>query len=351
MFYADRRAFYPQRPDHARVLRQRRAAGRLASRLRAEGRAGCARAGGGRRARARSSTSSRRRAPGSARAWRTCSRRSSPGKQVVVATATKALQEQLLTKDVPAASAALGRDLDVAVLKGRQNYLCRKSLHTLALPLFRTAEDATQYELLADWIATTETGDRAELSFEPRPTLWDEVAVGADRCAGRRCPFLATCFSEQARARAQEAELVIANHALYFADLAVRARTGEAAGVLPEHDAVVFDEAHRLEESAAAWFGGRVSLGRTCVGCSATWSAPAVKALGQCRPGRSTRSTVAAEELLAGLDPGRGRRRLSSGGRRGRRRLPPPRWLPRSSSSPRACGVGGGARPARAPSA
>ncbi len=231
------------------------------------------------------------------------------GKQVVVATATKALQEQLLTKDVPAASAALGRDLDVAVLKGRQNYLCRKSLHTLALPLFRTAGDAAQYELLADWMATTETGDRAELSFEPRPTLWDEVAVGADRCAGRRCPFLATCFSEQARARAQEAELVIANHALYFADLAVRARTGEAAGVLPEHDAVVFDEAHRLEESAAAWFGGRVSLGslrrllrdveRACREGARALPARALDAIDR-RGG----------ELLAGLDPGRGRRRL-----------------------------------------
>jgi len=183
------------------------------------------------------------------------------GQRVVVATATKALQEQLLTKDVPAASAALGRDVDVAVLKGRQNYLCRKSLHMLALPLFRTAEDAAEYERLQDWIATTESGDRAELPFEPRPTLWAEVAVGADRCVGRRCPFLSTCFSERARARAQEAELVVANHALYFADLALRAKTGDGAGVLPEHDAVIFDEAHRLEESAAAWFGGRVSLG------------------------------------------------------------------------------------------
>ena len=233
------------------------------------------------------------------------------GKRVVVATATKALQEQLLTKDVPAASAALGREVDVAVLKGRQNYLCRKSLHTLALPLFRTSEDAAQYELLQGWIETTETGDRAELSFEPRPTLWDEVAVGADRCAGRRCPFLAACFSEQARARAQEAELVIANHALYFADLAVRAKTGDGAGVLPEHDAVVFDEAHRLEESAAAWFGGRVSLGglrrllrdveRGCREGARAVPARALDAIDR-----------RGEELLGGLDPGRGRRRLGA---------------------------------------
>jgi ATP-dependent DNA helicase DinG len=233
------------------------------------------------------------------------------GQRVVVATATKALQEQLLTKDVPAAAAALGREVDVAVLKGRQNYLCRKSLHGLALPLFRTAEDATEYERLQDWIGTTETGDRAELPFEPRPTLWAEVAVGADRCAGRRCPFLATCFSEQARERAQEAELVIANHALYFADLAVRAKTGDGAGVLPEHDAVVLDEAHRLEESAAAWFGGRVSLGglrrllrdveRGCRVGAAPVPARALDAIDR-----------RGEELLAGLDPGRGRRRLTA---------------------------------------
>jgi ATP-dependent DNA helicase DinG len=233
------------------------------------------------------------------------------GARVVVATATKALQEQLLTKDVPAAAAALGREVDVAVLKGRQNYLCRKSLNGLALPLFRTVEDALEYERLQDWIETTETGDRAELAFEPRPTLWVEVAVGPDRCAGRRCPFLASCFSEQARARAQDAELVIANHALYFADLAVRLKTGDGAGVLPEHDAVVFDEAHRLEESAAAWLGGRVSLGglrrllrdveRACREGARAVPARALDAIDR-----------RGEELLAGLDPGRGRRRLTA---------------------------------------
>ena len=232
------------------------------------------------------------------------------GKRVVVATATKALQDQLLTKDVPAAAAALGREVDCAVLKGRQNYLCRKSLSMLALPLFRAAEDAAQYERLQGWIETTETGDRAELAFEPRQSLWAEVAVGADRCAGRRCPFLASCFSELARARAQEAELVVVNHALYFADLALRAKTGDGAGILPEHEAVVFDEAHRLEESAAAWFGGRVSssglrqllrdVERTC------------REGGRALPAR-TIDTIdrRGEELLAGLDPGRGRRRLT----------------------------------------
>ena len=103
------------------------------------------------------------------------------------------------------------------------------------------------------WLGTTETGDRAELELEPSDAFWAELAVGSDRCSGRRCAFHGTCFAEAARDRASSADLVIANHALYFADLAA------GGGVLPEHDAVVFDEAHRLEESAASWLGGGVS--------------------------------------------------------------------------------------------
>ncbi len=175
------------------------------------------------------------------------------GQRVVVATATKALQEQLLAHDVPTAARALGRVVRVAVLKGRQNYLCRKQLQSFGPMLLRDPRDEEAFEALQPWLASTTTGDRAELSVEPSEALWSELAVGSDRCTGRRCPFVSTCFAEAARGRAGEAELVIANHALYFADLAA------GGGVLPEHDAVVFDEAHRLEESAASWLGGRVS--------------------------------------------------------------------------------------------
>jgi ATP-dependent DNA helicase DinG len=231
------------------------------------------------------------------------------GQRVVIATATKALQEQLLTKDIPAAAAALGRDVRVAVLKGRQNYLCRRSLQALTTPLFRSAEDARDFERLEDWIETTETGDRAELPFEPSPTLWSEIAVGPDRCAGKRCAFLAACFSELARERAGEAELVIANHALYFADLAVRGRS-DGPGVLPEHEAVVFDEAHRLEEAAAGWFGGRVSL--TGLRQLLRDVERAYREAGGTLPARTlARVDRSAEGLLGGLDPGRGRRRLT----------------------------------------
>jgi ATP-dependent DNA helicase DinG len=235
------------------------------------------------------------------------------GQRVVVATATKALQEQLLTKDVPIAAAALGRTVDVAVLKGRQNYLCRKSLQGLALlggALLKTAEDAAAYDRMLPWLESTETGDRAELDEEPSAALWSELAVGADRCAGRRCPFLSSCFAEAARERAGEAELVIANHALYFADVALRGAGGDdGPRVLPQHDAVVFDEAHRLEESAATWLGGRVSapgirrfvsdVDRACRAAEAPVPAVALD-----------RVERAAERLLRDVAPASGRKRL-----------------------------------------
>jgi ATP-dependent DNA helicase DinG len=180
------------------------------------------------------------------------------GLRVVVATATKALQEQLLSKDVPIAAAAVGREVNVQVLKGRANYLCRRQLQGFQPFLMPEGRDARAWEAMAGWLDTTETGDRAELELEPSDALWTELAVGPDRCSGRRCPFVSACFSEAARERAAGADLVIVNHALYFAHVA-GGRKGGGGGVLPEHDAVIFDEGHRLEESAASWLGGRVS--------------------------------------------------------------------------------------------
>ena len=182
------------------------------------------------------------------------------GERVVVATATKALQEQLLTKDVPLAARALGREVKVVVLKGRQNYLCRKAVDGFGLlggALLAREQDAEAFERLRPWLDETETGDRAELTFEPPESLWSELAVGADRCLGRRCAFVGMCFSEAARRRAREADLVIVNHALYFADLGIREQLDTS--ILPEHAAVVFDEAHRLEDTASDWLGGGVS--------------------------------------------------------------------------------------------
>jgi ATP-dependent DNA helicase DinG len=233
------------------------------------------------------------------------------GRRVVVSTATKALQQQLLTKDVPIAAAALGRDVQVAVLKGRQNYLCRQALQGFGLlggQLFPRAEDAAAFDAMQGWIDSTETGDRAELEVEPPEAVWAEIAVGADRCLGRRCAFSSLCFSEAARERASHAELIVVNHALYFADLGLRSRT-DAPAVLPEHDAVVFDEAHRLEESAAAWLGGRISgpvINRLLRDVDRACREAAVPV-----PARALdRVEGAGRRLLAAVSPPTGRRRL-----------------------------------------
>src|SRR5207237_1218355 len=225
------------------------------------------------------------------------------GQRVVVSTATKALQEQLLAKEVPAAARALGREVRVAVLKGRQNYRCRKQLQSFGPMLLRDPRDEEAYEAMQPWLASTETGDRAELELEPSEALWAELAVGPDRCAGRRCPFLSACFSEAAKGRAAEAELVIANHALYFAHVA------SGGGVLPEHDAVIFDEAHRLEESAASWLGGRVS--RAGLRRLAGDAERSCREAAEPAPGRALdRVERAGERLLRAVAPPAGRRRL-----------------------------------------
>jgi ATP-dependent DNA helicase DinG len=231
------------------------------------------------------------------------------GRRVVVATATKALQDQLLTKDVPLAAEALGRKVRVAVLKGRQNYLCRKRVDGAQLNgVGLLAGHDGAFERLLPWIASTTTGDRAELEEEPSAALWSELAVGPDRCLGRRCPHVRTCFAETARQQAARADLVIANHALYFADLALR-EGGDGARVLPEHDAVIFDEAHKLEETAASWLGARVTVGAvrrlTLDAAQAATDADV-----RLPSGAAERAEKAIEALLRAIAPPSGRRRL-----------------------------------------
>jgi ATP-dependent DNA helicase DinG len=225
------------------------------------------------------------------------------GQRVVVATATKALQEQLLRKDVPVAAAAVGHHPAVEVLKGRANYLCRRQLQGFQPFLLADGRTGAAWEAMQGWLDDTETGDRAELELEPPEALWAELAVGPDRCSGRRCPFVSACFAEAARERAAHADLVIVNHALYFAHLA------SGGGVLPEHDAVVFDEAHRLEESAASWLGGRVS--RAALRRLALDVERACREAQKPHPARQLdRIERSGERLLRAVAPPAGRRRL-----------------------------------------
>ncbi len=181
------------------------------------------------------------------------------GRRVVVSTATKTLQEQLRARDIPLARLATGEALTAAVVKGRGNYLCRAQLAVVdgRLP---GMDERAGLERLRPWIAATRSGDRDELDHVPPSALWSELAVGSDRCRGRQCSFHASCHSERARQAAGDVEVVLVNHALYMADLGLRIRTGGELSVLPEHDTVVFDEAHDLADAAADWLGLRLSM-------------------------------------------------------------------------------------------
>ena len=191
------------------------------------------------------------------------------GKTVVVATATKSLQEQLASRDAPLVAAALG-DTVIAVLKGRSNYLCRQKTLELAdggiqAPLNLEGRPSggrdggliSQVRALMDWESTTATGDMAELGAEISPQAWSMVSVGTNDCPGAtKCPQGQRCFTEAARAAARDADIVVTNLHLLGAHLASDGQ------VLPDHDAVIIDEAHALEEVMTQCLGIELSPGR-----------------------------------------------------------------------------------------
>src|SRR5580658_1057013 len=201
------------------------------------------------------------------------------GKRVIISTGTKNLQEQLFYKDVPFLEHALFGDLEgtdvqvqpgrgpgrlsVCYMKGRNNYLCRKKLYDLTdQPVLSGLEEIEQYRAIAAWEKTTATGDRAELAELPETSaLWHKIDARSDACIGQKCSEWERCFITEMRRRGMESDIIIVNHHLFFADLAIKLQAEGApdAGILPEAAAVIFDEAHELEDVAGNYFGISVS--------------------------------------------------------------------------------------------
>jgi ATP-dependent DNA helicase DinG len=180
------------------------------------------------------------------------------GHRVIISTGTKNLQEQLFFKDVPFLESLLG-PLRVCYMKGRANYLCRHKLFALRnQPILSGFEEISQYQAIAEWEKTTETGDRAEIDDLPEASaLWSKLDARSEACLGQTCPDYGRCFVTEMRRKAAESDVVIVNHHLFFADMAIRQQAGGApdAGVLPEAGVVIFDEAHELEDVASSYFG------------------------------------------------------------------------------------------------
>ncbi|MGH9497612.1 MAG: ATP-dependent DNA helicase [Terriglobales bacterium] len=192
------------------------------------------------------------------------------GKRVIISTGTKNLQEQLFNKDVPFLEQALfpggeGK-LRVCYMKGRSNYLCRKKLYDLTdQPVLSGLEEIEHYRAIAAWEKVTHSGDRAELAGLPEASmLWHKLDARSDTCLGQKCSSFDKCFITEMHRRAMESDIIIVNHHLFFADLAIKQQAENApdAGILPEVGAVVFDEAHELEDVAGSYFGVAVSNSR-----------------------------------------------------------------------------------------
>lgn len=179
-------------------------------------------------------------------------------RRVIVSTATKTLQHQLMEKDIPLLQKVAG-DVTAVLLKGRQNYLCVNAFDRFAdHPSFRSMDEERTWPRLKAWANTTESGDRGEIDDLPEDTpLWQRLTSTADQCRGRDCPDYDRCFLFQAREQAANADIIVVNHHLFFADAAVRERTDMR--LLPEAEALVFDEGHHLEETASAFFTLHVS--------------------------------------------------------------------------------------------
>ena len=186
------------------------------------------------------------------------------GARVVVATATKALQDQLATKDLPLLTEHLDRPFSFALLKGRSNYVCAQRLaeierdgEQLSLDVERDRAPADELARIQAWAETTPTGDQAELDFSPSSAAWAAVSVGPRECPGRsRCPSGEVCFAERARDAAFGADVTVVNLHLYGMHLA------SDGAVLGEHDIVVLDEAHQAEDILAASNGTEIGPGR-----------------------------------------------------------------------------------------
>ncbi len=178
---------------------------------------------------------------------------------MVVSTGTKNLQEQLFYKDIPFLQKHFDRPLQVCYMKGRANFACRQKIYDADRePMLSGLEEVADFQIIREWEKTTTTGDRAEIKTLPESSsAWQKLDARRDLCTGQKCQQFERCFLTEMHRRAHESDIIIVNHHLFFADLAVKDE--DFGGIIPEYAAVVFDEAHEIEDVAGKYFGVGVS--------------------------------------------------------------------------------------------
>src|ERR671913_609368 len=179
--------------------------------------------------------------------------------RVIVSTGTKNLQEQLMEKDIPFLQSVLPKPFKATYMKGRNNYLCLNRLaRAQSAPVLEGLDEVDYFEEVCEWAKESETGDRAELANLPESlSFWRHIDARSESCLGQKCPEFDACFITRMRNRASEADIVVVNHHLFFADLSLR--NGNFGSVLPDYTAVILDEAHLIEDVASEYFGSQVS--------------------------------------------------------------------------------------------
>lgn len=181
------------------------------------------------------------------------------GFKTVISTGTKNLQEQVAYKDIPLTMQITGLRPKICVMKGRANYICiHRWANLLARPRLKTEYDERYIKEIARWMEKTDTGDKAELKDLPEDIpIWDELNAGGERCLGKDCPYLDRCFITRMRREAAASQIIVVNHHLFFADMAIK-ETGYGE-VIPRYEAAILDEAHQIEDVATQYFGFSVS--------------------------------------------------------------------------------------------
>jgi len=183
-------------------------------------------------------------------------------RRVVISTQTISLQEQLIQKDLPFLNSLLPLEFSFVLVKGRGNYLCLRRLKNArdnGMTLFSSMEEMEQLDDFVVWANQTADGSLADLNFQHNLKVWEEICCESGNCLGKKCRFFKECFYQKSRRRIKNAQILIVNHALFFSDLAVR---GGGGAILPEYDAVIFDEAHSMEAIAGDHLGIGVTNGQ-----------------------------------------------------------------------------------------
>lgn len=176
--------------------------------------------------------------------------------KIVISTGTINLQQQLVEKDIPIAEKIIGKKVKYILLKGRQNYVCKRRFEAFSVQRELFDDDAGLVERLCDWVKTTETGSKSEAAFFIHDNLWSKINSESDACMGKHCPFFSECFVMKIRKKASSANLLIVNHHLLFADIETRMHGAgyDDAAVLPPYRRIIFDEAHGIENAATSFF-------------------------------------------------------------------------------------------------